>query len=53
MTNESKIRLLINKSIAYKAGFKRAVEDGDTAAADKWKEGYQGIKARIAELTEG
>lgn len=52
MTKEGIIRLMINKSYAYKAGFKRAVEDGNAEAADKWKAGYQVIKERIDELKE-
>lgn len=52
MTKERIIRLLIHKSYAYKNGFKRAVEEGDTEAADKWRAGYRSIVKRITELKE-
>lgn len=52
MNSESKIRLLINKSYAYKFGYKRSVSEGDAEAAEKWKEGYQTIKDKISELRE-
>lgn len=50
MTKEGKIRLLISKSHAYKLGFKKAQEDKDVEAADKWKAGYQNIVEKIDEL---
>ena len=50
MSKESTIRLLISKSYAYKAGFEKAVADGDIEAAKSWKKGYQSIKERICEL---
>lgn len=53
LTNEGKIQLLISKSIAYKDGYARATAKGDTAAAKKWKEGYQQIKERIYQLKKG
>lgn len=52
MTRESKIRLLVSKSHAYKTGFQRAVEEGDAEAAEKWKAGYQVIVDRINELKD-
>ncbi|SHI09771.1 hypothetical protein SAMN02745823_02378 [Sporobacter termitidis DSM 10068] len=52
MTTEGKIRLLVSKSFAYKAGFKRAVLSGDTVTAEKWREGYHVIKEKIDELKE-
>jgi hypothetical protein len=50
LTNEGVIRILVCKSLAYKDGYLRATERGDTAAAKKWKVGYQEIKERIYEL---
>jgi hypothetical protein len=47
MSYDYKIRLLLSKSCAYKAGYERAVVCGDTAAAKKWKKGYQSIKEEI------
>ncbi len=50
MANDYKIRLLLSKASAYKAGFIRAVASGDTEAAENWKKGYQQIRERIYEL---
>jgi hypothetical protein len=50
LTREGKIRLLVSKSYAYKTGYQRAVEEGDTEAAEKWKAGYRVIVDRINEL---
>ena len=52
MTDESKIRLLISKSRAYKTGYHKAVEKGDKAAAVKWKDGYRIIVEEIDELKQ-
>ncbi|MGE4353377.1 MAG: hypothetical protein AB7D36_04765 [Oscillospiraceae bacterium] len=52
MRNEAKVRLLLSKSQAYRAGYSKAVAKGDTDAAEKWKEGYQSIKDKISELKE-
>lgn len=53
MTKESIIRLLTSKARAYKAGFKRAVANGDAESAESWKKGYQSIQERIYELRMG
>ncbi len=53
MTKEAKIRLLVSKSHAYKFGYRRAVKEGDTAAADKWKAGYMDIVEEINDLKDG
>lgn len=50
MANDHLIRLLVSKSCAYKAGFLRAVANGDAEAAKNWKKGYQLLKERIYEL---
>jgi hypothetical protein len=50
LANERIIRLLLSKSMAYKTGYARAAANGDTAAALKWKLGYQQIKEKIYEL---
>jgi hypothetical protein len=50
VANDYKIRLLLSKACAYKAGFIRAVASGDTEAAKNWKKGYQSLKERIYEL---
>lgn len=52
MTKESKIRLLVSKSHAYKLGFKKAREEQDVVAADKWKAGYLDIVEKINELKD-
>lgn len=52
MTYESKIRLLISKSRAYKVGYHKAKKKGDKEAANKWRDGYRSIVEEIDTLKQ-
>ncbi len=52
MSDESKIRLLVSKSRAYKSCYHKAIKKGDKEAAGKWKDGYRTIVEEIEELKQ-